>query len=240
MATPHIFAPDGAFAPVVLLPGDPLRAAYIADRFLDEPVQVTNVRNCAGFTGLHQGRTVSVMASGMGMPSAAIYVTELYRHYGVETVIRVGTAGMFAPDMELRSIVLAADCITNSAVPRLLLGNGWEDRLLPTPDLYETALDVAARSGLQPYGGTVFSTDLFYDPDEDLNQRMADDGVVAVEMEAAALYAIASLEGKRSLAIMTTTDHLIRDEHLGSDERQSSLDEMIEFALAVAVADSPA
>lgn len=238
MPTPHISAPDGAFASTVLMPGDPLRAAYIAEHYLDDAALVSNVRNCSGFTGSYQGVPISLMASGMGMPSAAIYITELFREYEVDTIMRVGTAGVFAPDMELRSIVVADDCITNSAMPRHLLGDNWEQQMRPTPGLLQTARNVAATQGLTLHEGQVFTSDIFYEPDEGLNQRMVDAGVLAVEMETAALYSLAAIEGKRALSIVTTTDHLIRHEHLSPDERQTTLDEMIEYSLAVAVADA--
>jgi len=238
MPTPHISAPDGAFAPTVLMPGDPLRAAYIAEHFLDDAEMVTNVRNCSGFTGSVDGVPISVMASGMGMPSAAIYITELYRFYDVQTIMRVGTAGVFAPTMDLRTIVVADDCITNSHMPELILGEGWSDRMKPTPALLELAHSVASSRDLSIETGTVFPSDIFYEPDQGLNQRMVDAGIAAVEMETAALYSLAVAENRRALSVVTTTDHLIRGEHLSSDERQTTLDEMIEFALAVAAAAS--
>ena len=238
MPTPHIEAPVGAFAPLVLMPGDPLRATYIAERHLDDVDLVTNVRNCSGYTGTIDGVPVSVMASGMGMPSAAIYITELYRFYDVETIIRVGTAGMYAPSMELRSLIVADFCLTNSAMPQLLLGDGYRELMRPTPTLLELARSVATDRGLDVDEGPVFSSDVFYDPDEGLNQRMVDAGVLAVEMETAALYSLAVLEGRRALSVLTTTDHLIRGEHLSAADRQTSLDEMIEYALAIAIADA--
>ncbi|MDG2113702.1 MAG: purine-nucleoside phosphorylase [Actinomycetota bacterium] len=238
MPTPHISADDGAFAPIVLMPGDPLRATYIAEEHLDAAQLVTNVRSCSGYTGSHQGVPVSVMASGMGMPSAAIYITELYRFYGVETIMRVGTSGVFAPDMDLRSIVVADSCVTNSAMPELLLGDGYAELMRPSADLLALAHSVAAARGLELHAGTIFSSDIFYEPDEGLNQRMGDDGVLAVEMETAVLYSLAVVEQRRALAVMTTTDHLICGEHLTAEERQTTLDEMIAYALAIAVADS--
>lgn len=238
MPTPHISAEEGAFAPLVLMPGDPLRATYIAEEHLDGARLVTNVRNCSGYTGSYQGVPVSVMASGMGMPSAAIYITELYRFYGVETIMRVGTAGVFAPEMDLRSIVVADSCVTNSAIPGLLLGEGYEELMRPTPELLALARTVALQRGVDLHAGPIFSSDIFYEPDEGLNQRMVDDGVLAVEMETAVLYSLAITEGRRALAVMTTTDHLVRGEHLTSEERQTSLDEMIAYSLAITVADA--
>ncbi|MDE0874196.1 MAG: purine-nucleoside phosphorylase, partial [Acidimicrobiales bacterium] len=147
MSTPHIEAEMGDFAPVVLMPGDPLRATYIAEQHLEDARLVTNIRNASGYTGTYEGVRVSVMTSGMGMPSAAIYMTELYRFYGVETIIRVGTAGVFDPSLELRSIVAATECITNSSLPGHLLPN--QDFLLtPTQELVTMAVRIANQESL--------------------------------------------------------------------------------------------
>ena len=239
MATPHIDAERGDFASVVLMPGDPLRATYIAERHLEDAHLVTNVRNASGYTGSYKGLSVSVMASGMGIPSAAIYITELYRSYDVKTIIRVGTAGVFDPTLELRRVVAATECITNSSMPAQVFAS--EARLLtPTPALANMALRVATETGLDLATGKVFTTDIFYEPDEDLAARMAADGVLCVEMETAGLYALAAAEGGRALSLLTMSDHLSTGESLSLDERQTSLDQMIEFALAVVLADSQA
>lgn len=239
MATPHIDAERGDFAPVVLMPGDPLRATYIAERHLDDARLVTNVRNIGGYTGSYDGVPVSVMASGMGVPSAAIYITELYRFYDVKTIIRIGTAGVFDPRLELRRVVAATECITNSSLPAQVVTN-QAGPLVPTPELANVALRVANEKGLDLATGKVFTTDIFYEPDEDLATRMAADGVLCVEMETAGLYALAAAEGGRALSLLTMSDHLSTGEGLSSRERQTSLDQMIEFALAVALADSQA
>ena len=239
MATPHIDAERGDFAPVVLMPGDPLRATYIAERHLDDARLVTNVRNIGGYTGSCDGVPVSVMASGMGVPSAAIYITELYRFYDVKTIIRIGTAGVFDPRLELRRVVAATECITNSSLPAHVVTN-QAGPLVPTPALANVALRVANEKGLDLATGKVFTTDIFYEPDEDLATRMAADGVLCVEMETAGLYALAAAEGGRALSLLTMSDHLSTGEGLSSRERQTSLDQMIEFALAVALADSQA
>ena len=239
MSTPHIDAEMGDFAPVVLMPGDPLRATYIAEQHLEDARLVTNIRNASGYTGTYEGVRVSVMTSGMGMPSAAIYMTELYRFYGVETIIRVGTAGVFDPSLELRSIVAATECITNSSIPGHLLPN--QDSLLtPTQELVTMAARIANQESLDLVMGKVFSTDLFYEPDQNLTVNMAADGVLCVEMETAGLYALAKSEGRRALSLLTMSDHLTTGESLSSAERQVTLDEMIEFALKVALADSEA
>ncbi len=236
MPTPHIAAEAGEIAPVVLMPGDPLRAAYIAEQHLEGARMVNNIRNCSGYTGTYRSVPVSVIPSGMGIPSAAIYITELYRFYDVQTIIRVGTAGVFDPAMDLRTIVVPTRCRTNSAVPAQLLGDGWQDLLTPSPDLLEVARRVADRMTLDVAEGEVFTSDIFYEPDPDLDQRMVDDGVLAVEMETAGLYALARTEDRSALSVVTTTDHLIRGEHLSAEERQSTLDEMITYALEVAAA----
>ena len=233
MPTPHIEAPDGAFASVVLMPGDPLRTAHIAENYLDNPVRVTNVRAAAGYTGTYEGVPVSVMTSGMGVPSASIYITELIRNYGVTTLIRVVTAGVYSPDLALRSIVLATDAVTNSRVPEFLLGPN--PQIVCSQALAAAADDAAASLGFELHRGTVFTSDLFYDPDTELNQRMADDGVLAVEMEAAAFYSIAAAEGVDALALLTMTDHLMTGERLSVEDRQLSLDEMIRLGLRTAL-----
>jgi len=236
MPTPHIEAPDDAFAPIVLMPGDPLRATHIAENYLDDAVRVTNVRAAAGFTGSWEGVPVSVMTSGMGAPSAAIYVTELIRHYNVKRLIRVGTAGVYSPDIALRSIVAASDVISNSCIPEALLGPDPE--IVCSATLLTSAQTAASDLGFDLHTGTIYTSDMFYDPDEGLNQRMADAGVLGVEMEAAAIYSIAAAEGVDALALITMTDHLVTGERLSSQDRQTSLDEMIRLSLRTAVIDS--
>ena len=239
MSTPHIDAEMGDFAPVVLMPGDPLRATHIAERHLEDARLVTNIRNASGYTGTYEGVAVSVMTSGMGMPSAAIYMTELYRFYGVETIIRVGTAVVFDPSLNLRRIVAATECITNSSIPGHLLPD--ENLMLaPTQELVTKAVCIALQEGLDLVTGKIFTTDLFYEPDQNLTANMAADGVLCVEMETAGLYALAKSEGRQALSLLTMSDHLTTGESLSSAERQVTLDEMIEFALKVAVADSEA
>lgn len=233
MPTPHISAPDGAFAPSLLMPGDPKRAARIAEVFLDDAELVTEVRGMTGFTGTWKGTTVSVMPSGMGVPSAAIYITELARHYGVSRIIRVGTAGVYAPDLALREIVAAERAVTNSSLPDVI---GAPSDLVVTDSLMATALSVAAAAGVSLVTGKVFTSDVFYEPDDDARLAHTDDGVLCVEMETAALYALAALEGFDALAMFTMTDHLVTGEHLSSAERQQGVDEMLALALDIAIA----
>ena len=175
----------------------------------------------------------------MGMPSAAIYITELYRSFGVETIIRIGTAGGFSPELELRDMVVASGCITNSRMPELLLGESEYD-LTPTSSLLNAAVDLGHETGLTLHSGTIFTSDIFYEPDEGLNARMIEDGVLCVEMETAALYALAEVEQKRALSLVTISDHLTSGAHLSPEERQSTLDEMISFSLKVAAKEAEA
>lgn len=233
MPTPHISAADGAFAPTVLMPGDPLRAARIADSFLSDAHKVTDVRAMAGFTGTWQGTPVSVMPSGMGVPSAAIYITELIRHYGVVRLIRVGTAGAYQPDLELRKIVAADSATTNSNLPTMI---GAQPPFTASPDLLATAISTAQAHGVELVTGPIFTSDAFYEPSDDGHTANAANGVLCVEMETAALYGIAAVEGVDALTLLTMTDHLVDGSHLTSDERQNSVDEMLELALNVAVA----
>jgi purine-nucleoside phosphorylase len=230
MPTPHISAPDGAFAPTVLMPGDPLRAARIAEKFLDDAELVTDVRAMNGFTGSWKGTPVSVMPSGMGIPSAAIYITELVRHYGVTRLIRVGTAGVYAPELALRQIVAADSAVTNSNLPEII---GATTPYVVSADLLEVARQTAASKGVDLVTGTIFSSDVFYEPTDEIREMHTANGVLAVEMETAALYAIAQIEGAQALTLLTMTDHLVTGEHLSSIERQQGVDEMIELALDV-------
>lgn len=232
MPTPHIEAPDGAFAPTVLMPGDPRRAQYIAENHLEGAELVTNVRNISGYTGTFAGQPVSVMASGMGMPSAAIYITELFRSYEVDTIIRIGTSGAYQPDIKIRQLVAASTATTNSAMPELLAGGPIA--MDADEGLLAQLVDVAASSGINLRVGPVFTSDIFYEPTDATQHEQTAKGVLCVEMETAALYAIAALEGKRALSLLTMSDHLVTGEQMTSDDRQLSLDEMIQLALKTA------
>ncbi len=235
VTTPHINATDGAFASTVLMPGDPLRAKHIADSFLQEAVEVTNVRGMLGYTGSFEGKRISVMASGMGMPSAAIYVTELVRYYDVKRIIRVGTAGAYSPELKLRQIVVATDAVTNSNMPELL---GAPVPIAATPRMLDVVTETAASNGLDLLLGTVFTSDIFYEPTHDAQLKHTANGVLAVEMETAALYSVCAIEGAEALSMFTITDHLVNHEHLSSDERQLTVDEMLELGLRTGVAAS--
>lgn len=232
MPTPHISAPDGAFAGTVLMPGDPKRATRIAEKFLQNAELVTEVRGMTGFTGSWKGMPVSVMPSGMGIPSAAIYITELIREYGVTRLIRVGTAGVYQPDIHLRSIVAAESTVTNSNLPTLI---GAAEPFVCSPTLLAAAQATAAERSVSLLTGPVFTSDIFYEPNDDARDHHTANGVLCVEMECAALYSIAQVEGVDALAMFTMTDHLVTGDHLSADDRQKGVDEMIELALDTAV-----
>lgn len=228
--TPHIAASDGEFAPSILLPGDPLRAKHIADNFLDNVSQVNEVRNMLGYTGSYQGTPVSVMGTGMGIPSASIYATELVNEYGVERLIRVGSCGGVTDKVEVRDVILAIGACTDSLVNRSRYG-GLDFAATADFWLLRAAADAAKAKGIDVKVGNVHSADLFYNPDPDAFTRMESMGVLAVEMEAAGLYGVAAEHGGRALTICTVSDHIKTGEATSSDERQSTFDEMVEIAL---------
>ena len=218
--TPHIAAKPGDFAETVLMPGDPLRAKFIAETFLDNPVLVNNVRGVQGYTGTYKGKEVSVMASGMGMPSIGIYSYELFNYYDVKNIIRVGTAGVIRPDLKVRDIVFGQGACTNSNY-----ANQFE--------LLKKAVDAAQKMGITPVVGNLYSSDAFYDDSMGLSkwQKM---GVLAVEMEAAALYMNAARAGKNALAICTISDNPFTGEVTTAEERQMTFTKMMEIALEIA------
>jgi purine-nucleoside phosphorylase len=233
MSTPHIGAEPGDFADVVLMPGDPLRAKYIAERFLTAPQQVTAVRNMLGFTGTYRDRRVSVMGHGMGMPSISIYATELVRFFGVKTIIRVGSCGALAPDVKLRDVIIASAAGTDSKVNRMRL-LGHDLPAVADFALVRRAVEAAEKLGRPVRVGPVFSSDLFYHPQEGLWDALEKYGLLGVEMEVAALYPIAAEYHARALGILTVSDHIRQGTHLSADERQTTFDAMIEVALEVA------
>lgn len=233
MATPHISADAGAFAPTVLMPGDPKRAARIAHNFLEGSELVSDVRAMTGFTGTWKDTPISVMPSGMGMPSAAIYITELIREYDVSRIIRVGTAGVYQPDLALRQIIAAESAVTNSNLPATI---GHEGPITGSSALLEAARQTARSTDVSLLTGPVFTSDVFYEPNDEAQKLHTANGVLCVEMECAALYSIAALEGAEALAMFTMTDHLVHHQFLSAEERQKGVDEMIELALNTAVA----
>ena len=232
--TPHISADKNQFAKTVLMPGDPLRAKFIAENFLTDPVLVNNVRGVQGYTGTWKGVPVSVMASGMGMPSIGIYTWELFNFYGVDNIIRVGSAGALSDDLDVMDIVIGQGaCTTSNYVNNFALPGTFA----PIADytLLSTAVNCAKDAGLHVKVGNLLSSDNFYSPEGmDPNGPWKRMGVMAIEMEAAALYANAAYAGKRALAICTVSDHLYKDQYLSSDERQTSFRQMMELALDTA------
>ena len=237
MATAHINAAPGDFADTVLMPGDPLRAQYIAESFLDDARRVTDVRNMWGYTGSYKGRPVSVMAHGMGIPSASIYTHELITHYGVRRVMRVGSCGTSHPDVELRDLVIAMGASTDSSVNRMRFG-GYDLAPLASFDLVEKAVAAARAAGVRHHVGNIFSADLFYTPDPDMFETMAKYNVYGIEMEAAGIFPIAAENNAEALAICTVSDDIPNNKHLSSEERATTIDEMISVALETAVAGS--
>lgn len=232
--TPHINAKPGDFAELLLFPGDPLRAKYIADTFLEDAVEVTNVRNMLGFTGTWNGHRVSVMGHGMGVPSISIYAEELIRDYGVKTLIRVGSCGGVAEDLSLRDVVVATGAGTASLTNRTRFA-GYDYPAVADFDLAMACQQQAQRLGMAARFGTVFTNDLFYGSDPALLPALQKMKVLAVEMEASALYAIAAEHGGRALTILTVSDHLLKSEETSAEERQKSFGDMVELALATAV-----
>ena len=235
MATKHMNAAPGDFAETVLMPGDPLRAQYITDTYLDGGRRVTDVRNMWGFTGEYKGMPISVMAHGMGIPSASIYVTELIESYGVKRVMRVGSCGTSHPDVKLRDLIIAQGASTDSAVNRMRFG-GYDLAALASFDLVQKAVAAAEAQKVRYHVGNIFSADLFYTPDPDMFETMAKYNVYGVEMEAAGIFPIAAEHGVEALAICTVSDDIPSGDALTSDERATTFDEMITVALETAVA----
>lgn len=233
MATPHISAEPGQIAPWVLMPGDPRRAEKIAHDFIDDPVLVSDVRGIQCYTGTYDGQPMSVMASGMGLPSLSIYATELYRFYGVERIVRVGTCGATQADVEVRDVIIASAAHTNSSVPSLL-APGATVALAPSPYLLRAAMNAAeAQEGLRWHVGPVFASDHFYGGNPASLPALMALGTKAVEMEAAGLYAVALAEGKEALVVLTVSDHLVSESpELTSAEREDCYRSMVAIAAA--------
>lgn len=236
MPTPHISAEKGDFAETILLPGDPLRAKHIAENHLENARLVNQVRGMLGYTGEYKGRPVSVMGTGMGIPSASIYCTELVREYGVENLIRVGTCGAMQPDIAVRDIILGMGACTNSGVNRFRFG-GDDFAAIADFHLLRTAVETAERLGTPVHVGNLFSGDLFYvqDPEAAFG-RIAAMGVLGAEMEAAGIYGVAAETGAKALALVMVSDHLLTEEALSSEERQTAVDEMVALALETVIA----
>ena len=230
--TPHISAQKGDFAKTVLMPGDPLRAKYIAEHYLTDAVLVNNVRGVQGYTGYYNGKRVSVMASGMGIPSIGIYSYELFNFYGVENIIRIGSAGAIHPDLKVRNLVFGQGACTNSNYASQF---GMPGTIAPicSFELLEKAVKTAKKLKYTFKVGNILASDTFYD-DGGSSAVWSKMGVLAVEMESAALYLNAARAGKNALCICTISDHLLTGEELSSEERQNSFNEMMILALEIA------
>ena len=233
--TPHINATPEDFGKTVLMPGDPLRAKFIAENFLTDARLVNNVRGIHGYTGIYNGTKVSVMASGMGMPSIGIYSYELYNFFGVENILRVGSAGALQTSVQVRDLILGMGASTNSAYGTQY-GLGGTFAPICSYELLKAAVTESERIGARYHVGNLLSSDVFYNADPNFNQKWIEMGVLGVEMEAAALYMNAAKAGKRALAICTVSDHIITGASLDSEARQNSFTEMMQVALNVAVA----
>lgn len=234
LPTPHIAAKSSEqIAETVLLPGDPLRAKFIAENFLENPIQFNATRNMLGYTGYYQGKPVSVMGSGMGMPSIGIYSYELIHFYGVKNLIRVGSCGAYQSDIKVRDIILAMSASTNSNYATQF---GLPGTYAPTASwkLLKQAVAVAEAKGYPVKVGNVLSSDIFYDADPEVWKRWAKMGVLAVEMEAAALYMNAAYAGVNALCILTVSDSLVSKEALPAEERERTFTQMMEIALSLA------
>ena len=232
--TPHNQATEGQIAKTVLMPGDPLRAKYVADTYLEDVTCFNQVRNMLGFTGTYKGKPVSVMGSGMGVPSIGIYSYELFNFYDVDNIIRIGTAGGLAPDVRLRDLVIGMGACTDSNYAAQFRMPGT---LAPIADfgLLRKAVESAERLGFDYKVGNVLSSDVFYNDDETVNERWASMGVLAVEMESVALYLNAIRARKHALCLLTVSDMPLSGEGLPAEDRQTSFTQMMEVALEVAV-----
>ena len=232
MSTPHNSAQIGDIAKTVIMCGDPLRAKYIAENYLENAVCFNEVRGMYGYTGFYKGKKVSVMGHGMGMPSIGIYTYELYNHYGVETIIRAGSAGGMGDGIKVRDIIIAQGACHDSNF-------AWQYRLegtfAPIADfgLLKSAYDASIKLGLNAKVGNVISTDVFYAP-EDVNLKWKEMGVLGVEMEAAALYMNAAKAGKKALCVCTVSNHMFTKEELSAEERQTGFNDMIKLCLEIA------
>ncbi len=231
--TPHISAKQGDFAKTVLMPGDPLRAKYIAETYLENPRLVTSVRNMLGFTGAYHGKEISVMGGGMGMPSMGIYSYELFHFYDVDQIIRIGSAGGIRDDVQLMDVVIGMGACTDSNYANQY---GLAGTFAPIADyeLMSRAIETAKSQGTKVLVGNVLSSDVFYSEDKSASQKWKDMGVLAVEMEAAALYMNAAKAKKKALCMLTISDHLFRSEALSAKERQVGFGKMMEIALELA------
>lgn len=229
----HIGAAQGQIADTILLPGDPLRAKYIAETYLEDVICYNEVRGMLGFTGTYQGKQISVQGTGMGIPSISIYVNELISEYKVQNLIRVGTCGGMQADVHVRDVILAQASCTDSSMNQHVFG-GFDYAPIAAFSLLKAAYDQGTAKGLNLRVGNVFSSDMFYRDDKTYVQKLMDYGVLGVEMETTALYTLAAKFGANALSILTVSDHLLTGEETTSEERQTSFNDMIKMALATA------
>jgi len=226
----HIAANQGEIAETILLPGDPLRAKYIAETYLEDIICYNQVRGMLGFTGTYKGQRISVQGTGMGVPSISIYVNELIKDYGVKNLVRVGTCGAMQEDVHVREVILAQAACTDSSVNRHVFG-GYDYAPIASFKLLKAAYDSGLAKGLKMHVGNIFCSDTFYRDDKSIVQKLMDHGVLGVEMETTALYTIAAKYGVNALTILTVSDHLLTGEETTSEERQSTFNDMMEAAL---------
>ncbi|GIN56576.1 purine-nucleoside phosphorylase [Lederbergia ruris] len=229
----HIGAKKGEIADTVLLPGDPLRAKYIAETFLDDVKCYNEVRNMFGYTGTYNGKRISVQGTGMGIPSISIYIDELMREYGVQNLIRVGTCGAIQKDVKVRDVILAMTASTDSQINRLTFG---DVSYAPTASfaLLKSAYEQTIEEGLNVKVGNVFTADMFYNDNAE-HEKWAKYGILAIEMETAALYTLAAKYGRNALSVLTVSDHILTGEATSAEERQSTFNDMIHVALKTAI-----
>ncbi len=239
MATPHINAEKGDFADTVLMPGDPLRAKYIADTYLENVRQVNDVRSMFGYTGTYKGREISVMGHGMGIPSVSIYAKELITDYGVKSIIRVGSCGAVRDDVNVRDVVIGMGACTDSKVNRMRF-NDHDFAAIADFELTSHAVAAAKAQNVPVKVGNIFSADLFYNPQTDMAELMKRYGIVGVEMEAAGLYGVAAEFGARALTICTVSDHILKGDSLSSADRQTTFNDMMVIALDTVLRDDAA
>ena len=239
MATPHINAEMGDFADTVLMPGDPLRAKYIADTYLENVRQVNDVRNMFGYTGTYKGREISVMGHGMGIPSVSIYAKELIIDYAVKSIIRVGSCGAVHDDVNVRDVVIGLGASTDSKVNRMRF-NDHDFAAIADFELTSHAVAAAKAQNVPVKVGNIFSADLFYNPQTDMAELMKRYGIVGVEMEAAGLYGVAAEFGARALTICTVSDHILKGDSLSSADRQTTFNDMMVIALDTVLRDDAA
>jgi purine-nucleoside phosphorylase len=230
----HIGAKEGQIAETILLPGDPLRAKYIAETYLEDVECYNEVRGMLGFTGTYKGKRISVQGTGMGVPSISIYVHELINSYGVKNLFRVGTCGAYQKDVKIRDVILAMSASTDSMVNRIRFNHQLDYAPTANFDLLKAAYEQATSAGMSVKVGPVFTTDTFYTDTMDIVKTLGSMGILAVEMETAALYTLAAKFNCRALSILTVSDHLLTGEETTAEERQTTFNQMLKIALDTA------